>query len=121
MVECLEVMIDDFPGASNQTRCFLHILNLVVKSILKQFDLPKKKNASGDDDDQIDEIIDKASKELLQLAGDVDMEGEMMVNDDEDDDNEEGWIDEREEMTEAELRELSASVAPVKLLLTKVR
>ena len=35
--------------------------------------------------------------------------------------NEEGWIDEREEMTEAELRELSASVAPVKLLLTKVR
>ena len=39
MVECLEVMIDDFPGASNQTRCFLHILNLVVKSILKQFDL----------------------------------------------------------------------------------
>jgi hypothetical protein len=123
MVECLEVLIDDFPGAANQTRCFLHILNLVVKSILKQFDLPtrKKKNPSGNDDDQIDEIIDQASKELLQLAGDVVMEGELMVNDDEEDDNEEGWIDEREEMTEDELKELSASVAPVRLLLTKVR
>ena len=30
--------------------------------------------------------------------------------------NEEGWIDEQEEMTEAEQRELLASVAPVKLL-----
>ena len=121
MVECLEVLIDDFPGAANQTRCFLHILNLVVKSILKQFDLPKKKKKpNGNDDDQIDEMIDQASKELLQLAGDVEMEGELMVDDEEDDDNEEGWIDEREEMTEDELRDLSASVAPVRLLLTKV-
>ena len=121
MVECLEVMIDDFPGAGNQTRCFLHILNLVVKSILKQFDLPKKKNPSGNDDNQIDEIIDQATEELLRLAGDVEMEGELMVDDDEEDDNEEGWIDEREEMTEDELRDLSASVAPVRLLLTKVK
>ena len=121
MVECLEVLIDNFPGAANQTRCFLHILNLVVKSILKQFDLPKKKKKpNGNDDDQIDEMIDQASKELLQLAGDVEMEGELMVDDEEDDDNEEGWIDEREEMTEDELRDLSASVAPVRLLLTKV-
>ena len=43
MVETLEVLIDDFPGAANQICCFLHILNLVVKSIHKQFDLPKKK------------------------------------------------------------------------------
>ena len=43
-----------------------------------------------------------------------------MVSDEEEDDNEEGWIDECEEMTEDELRELSASVVPVRLLLTKV-
>ena len=119
------MLIDDFPGASNQTRCFLHILNLVVKSILKQFDLPKskKKVKTGDNDggDENDEIIDKAAEELLKLAGDVEMEGELMADDDEEDDNEDGWIDERDEMTEDELKELSASVSPVRLLLTKVK
>jgi hypothetical protein len=122
MIETLEVLIDDFPGAANQTRCFLHILNLVVKSILRQFDLPKKKDHSANDwHDENDETIDLAAEELLKLAGDVDFEGNLMVNDEEEDDNDEGWIDEREEMTAGELRELSASVAPVSLLLTKVR
>ena len=122
MIETLEVLIDDFPGAANQTHCFLHILNLVVKSILRQFDLPKKKDHSANDwHDENDETIDLAAEELLKLAGDVDFEGNLMVNDEEEDDNDEGWIDEREEMTAGELRELSASVAPVSLLLTKVR
>jgi hypothetical protein len=122
MIENLGELIDDFPGAANQTRCFLHILNLVVKSILKQFDLPKKKKTSGKDlADETDEILDQAAEELLRLGDDVDNEGNLMANDEEDDDNDEGWIDEREEMTEDELKDLSASVAPVRLLLTKVR
>ena len=57
----------------------------------------------------------------MKLAGDVDIEGELMASDEEEDDNNEGWIDECEEMTQDELRALSASVAPVRLLLTKVR
>ena len=61
-----------------------------------------------------------AAEELLRLAGDVDIKGNLMANEKEDDDNDEGWIDEREEMTEDELKDLSASVAPVRLLLTKV-
>ena len=52
---------------------FLHILNLVVKSILKQFDLPKsKKKVKMDDNDggdENDEIIDKAAEELLKWKG----------------------------------------------------
>jgi hypothetical protein len=123
MIETLGDLIDDFPGAENQTRCFLHVLNLVVKSILKQFDLPKskEKKKNGDDDDNGNaEIIDQAVEELLKLAGDIDSEGELMASDEEEDDNDDGWIDECEDMTEDELRELSASVAPVRLLLTKV-
>ena len=123
MIENLAELIDDFPGAANQTRCFLHILNLVVKSILRQFDLPKKKKASGNDLDaseETDETWDQAAEELLRLAGDVDIEGNLMANEEDDDDNDEGWIDEHEEMTEDELKDLSASVAPVRLLLTKV-
>ena len=81
MVESLEELIDDFPGAANQTRCFLHILNLVVKSILKQFDLPKKKKASHNNDEidkDIDKGLDQAVEELLKLAGDL--EGDLMAD-----------------------------------------
>ena len=42
-------------------------------------------------------------------------------NDDEvADDDEEGWVDEHEDMTEEDLKELAASMQPVRLLLTKV-
>ena len=70
MVEMLEVLIDDFPGAANQTCCFLHILNLVVKSILKQFDLPKskekKESGNNSDNEECDKTMDQAAEELLK-------------------------------------------------------
>ncbi|TDL29000.1 hypothetical protein BD410DRAFT_702115, partial [Rickenella mellea] len=31
-------LIDAFPGDANRTRCFAHILNLVAKSVIRQFD-----------------------------------------------------------------------------------
>ena len=121
MVEELDLLIDDFPGPANQTRCFLHILNLVVKSIIRQFDLPKTKKASDDEEDEENE----AEKEILKLADEIEREEAMAgVNGDEEDatedDNDEGWVDEREEMTEGELRRLTRSVKPVRLLLSKV-
>jgi hypothetical protein len=36
------------------------------------------------------------------------------------DDDDEGWVDEYNEMTENQLQELAASMHPVQLLLTKV-
>ena len=122
MVKELANLLDDFPGPANQTRCFLHILNLVVKSIIRQFDLPKSKKTS-DDEDEDDPTLDAATAELLKLAADIDLEEQitMSAGDDEvTDDDDEGWIDECEDMTEDELKELAASVQPVRLLLTKV-
>ena len=121
MVEELDILIDDFPGPANQTRCFLHILNLVVKSIIRQFDLPKTKKTSDDDEDEEND----AEKEILKLADEIEREEAMAgVNGDEEDatedDNDEGWVDECEEMTEGELRRLTRSVKPVRLLLSKV-
>ena len=40
MIDELGSMLDDFPGAENQTCCFLHIINLVAKSVLRQFESP---------------------------------------------------------------------------------
>jgi nucleoside-diphosphate-sugar epimerase len=123
MIEELAHLVDDFPGPANQTRCFLHILNLVVKSIIRQFDVPaSKKRLVGEEDD---ENMDKATKELLKLAGEIDVEEEITVSagdegDATEEDDAEGWVDEHEEMTEDELLDLAASVRPVRLLLTKV-
>ena|SRR5260221_9425465 len=61
MIERLTELIDGFPGAANQTRCFTHILNLVAKSILRQFEAPKAKGDS----------INDAMTELEAIAGEL--------------------------------------------------
>jgi hypothetical protein len=117
MIAELANLLDDFPGPANQTRCFTHILNLVVKSVIRQFDLPKAKG---------DKILDDAAKELLSLAGNIEFEEDELARRDGEegidgeDDNVEGWIDERTLMSKEELNELDESVEPVRLLLTKV-
>ena len=117
MINELTNLLDDFPGPANQTRCFTHILNLVVKSVLRQFDLPKSKG---------DRILDDGAQELLSLAGNIEFEEDELAQRDgkegeeNEDDNVEGWIDERILMTDIELEELDESVEPVRLLLTKV-
>ena len=100
MVDELSNLLDDFPGAPNRTWCFTHILNLIAKSILKQFDLPKAK---------ADEALDAAARALADLAGDIEVEEELMgddlVGDDEDDDSSEGLADIRGEMSAEEIVE----------------
>jgi hypothetical protein len=120
MIKELANLVDEFPGPANQTRCFTHILNLVVKSILRQFDLPDPKSGKS---------LDDASKELLSLAGNVEEEEEVLSREGEggvaaeepEDDNLEGWIDERTLMDDDDVDELEESVKPVRVLLTKVR
>ena len=117
MVTELAYLLNDFPGSANQTRCFAHVLNLVVKSIISQFDLPKNKNGKD---------LKEATKELLSLADNIEVEEEVLSRDGEDgeageDDNIEGWVDEHTLMDEEELEELEESVEPVRVLLTKVR
>ena len=125
MIYELADLIDDFPGPQNQTWCFLHILDLVVKSIIWQFDLAKSQKTSGDEGDGNDND-NKATKELLKLAGEIDLEEEITVCtrdevDGEEDDEDKGWIDEHIFLTKDELKELGVSVWPIRQLLTKVR
>ncbi|KAI9448956.1 hypothetical protein BJY52DRAFT_1127120, partial [Lactarius psammicola] len=41
MITHLSTIVDAFPGAANQTRCFVHTINISAKLILKQFDISK--------------------------------------------------------------------------------
>jgi hypothetical protein len=117
MIVELADLLENLPGPANQTRCFMHIINLVIKSIIQQFDLPSSKG---------DKNFNEATKELLLLAGDINFEEDKLAGIDEngidgiDGDNTEGWIDERETMSQEELDELDESIAPVRSLLTKV-
>lgn len=116
MVEELADLLDDFPGAANRTRCFTHILNLVAKSIIKQFDVPKTR---------ANEVLNDAAKELAALAVDLDVEEQitrenLSDDDDEDgDDNLDGWTDVREELSDEEREVLDKSLQPVRLVLVK--
>jgi hypothetical protein len=121
MIEELTDLVDNFPGPANQTRCFTHILNLVVKSILRQFDLPKQKPESG-------HSLDDGSKELSSLAENLEVEEDLsgegeggITTEEPEDDNLDGWIDEHASMDDDDLQELEGSVKPVRVLLTKVR
>lgn len=107
------------------TRCFLHIVNLVAKSVIRQFDVQKKRD---------DEHLDEAEQELRDLAGDVDLENqqaeELMEEcqisgeidaEDESDDDVEGWVDEMMLLSPSERERVEADIRPVKLVLVKVR
>ena len=107
MIEHLTILINTFPGATNQTRCFTHILNLVAKSVLCQFEAPKIKGIKElaavsddiDDDIQLDEVSDSGSNE-----GSID--GKDDVDDDVVDDDKDGLPDEWDKMSEKELLSL---------------
>ena len=127
MIEHLATLIESFPGAANQTWCFTHILNLVAKSILRQFEAPKLKEGK---------VLDDAARELAtifddleDLNDDVDLdgggnedsdEGDEDMDDDVVDDDEDGLADKRDGMSKEELANLEESVKPVRLVLTKV-
>ena len=108
----------------NRTRCFLHILNLVAKSLLRQFDVTPRKETDGVDDD-----LSPEEEELLDLAEGLDKEELTMelqddANEDEEapeDDDDDGWVDELDDLSEEERDALKVHIRPVSCVLVKVR
>jgi hypothetical protein len=114
----LENLLPKF-STTNHTRCFTHIINLIAKSMLKQFDVAKK---TAMDDDLSDE-----EWEILNLATGIDDEERAMMEesdpDDDDleaDDDLEGWVDEVDALTEEERAALQEEIQPVSRVLVKV-
>lgn len=97
MISELDTMLTEFLSI-NCTCCFAHILNLIAKFLLKQFNIKQDDKKDGDlnNDKQI-------------IAGDIKEEEHIMAqeNDAEDGDTEhdnslEGWVDEVEALTDKE-------------------
>ncbi len=116
MAETLGKSLPSFDGMNARGRCFDHIVNLCAKSVLRPFDVEKKKAG---------EALSAAEEAVQALLEDVDLYSaglDLPAGEDagEDDDGE-GFVDEREEMDEEERESLEESIAPVKLVLTKAR
>ncbi len=46
MIDRMQDQLLTFQGDATRVRCFVHVVNLVAKSVITQFDLPKKKSNS---------------------------------------------------------------------------
>jgi hypothetical protein len=126
MISELAVILPSFSEVGH-TRCFLHVINLVAKSIIRQFDIPKK---------QKDQHLNNAKQALQDLAGDVKLKEQMMIKalvqhqidgkigevdtEIEPDDNKDGWVDEMTSLSPARCKQVKADICPVKLVLVKV-
>lgn len=115
MIEELGSILDAFPGAANQTQCFLHIINLVAKSVLHQFEPLKVRDK---------DLLSEGAKELAALAKDLEESIDNHKGEDDDldeleDDNKEGEQDEHEGMTDEEIAQLGENVQPIRLVLAK--
>jgi hypothetical protein len=60
-------LIASFPADASCARCFNHIIALIAKSMIHQFDLPKGK---------ADAALNNAERELRELAEGLDIEKE---------------------------------------------
>lgn len=123
MVAALATAIPTFPGSPNHVRCFAHIINLVAKTLIRQFDTTKNtKGASSDEDAAavLADLVAGLDGEDTEMPDEEVTEGSEGGEGGEDDDDVDGWIDERTDLTEQEREELRETVLPVKLILAKV-
>lgn len=101
--------------ATGRIRCFLHICNLVAKSLLQLFDGKKAAQDEVGEDD------------VAVVAGDIDFEEDELRKDqacdgeNQEEDNTEGLIDELDKLDNNEQNNLINKLQPIKKVLVKVR
>ena len=129
MVESLAQIMLDFAGETNRVRCLAHIVNLVIKIILRQFDVSKRnKRTNIPSDSDVPNLENVSEPEINEAEVDeiirvLDKEEKEMDDADEADDEENGTIMRDVEMIEEtmeEVKEMTKMVKPVQQVLYKV-
>ena len=118
----VDELVDRVPqfGATSHICCFLHIINLITKLIIHQFDVKKKDlDAVFDGDAQeiqgLDEWAIKGEEKEFTNSKDHEKLQDRLLKD-----NNDGWIDEVKLLSEEEYNTLEETIWPVKLALAKV-
>ena len=115
MVDTLARQVPHFKGQSSCTCCFLHIINLVAKLLMCQFDVPTGSQTQDCDPLDVQALAEGIEDEDLSVIQKNGEGNEDMCN------NEDGWVDEVTFLVEMERDDLEAHIKPVKLILVKVR
>lgn len=106
-----------------QVRCFAHVLNLVAKSLISQFDVPSESEAkeAAIDEEELRELRELAEgseiEEQITDAQFAAQAGEDGDNADHADDE----VDPMKDLSPEQRARFEHDVLPVKLLLAKVR
>ena len=96
MVNQLAELVPEFMGDASHTQCFLHVVNLVTKTLLSQFEAKHKTINDVDDDkdseDGEDNEADDKFKDLIRELdnGDNNNNNNEMSKDEAD--NTKGWV-----------------------------
>ena len=123
IVDQLAKLVPEFMGDASHMWCLLHVVNLVTKTLLLQFEVKHKTINNVDDDkdseDGEDDEADGKFKDLIRELddGDDDDDNDEMSKDEAN--NTEGWVDETDESTKAEWLAAERSAHPVRLVLFK--
>jgi hypothetical protein len=115
MIRELAELVPGFEGEVSHTRCFLHVINLVAKSLIHQFDTH---GSQTDIDDEQQEHTDEP-----EVPEDSPSEAAATDESDDEDaatDNDDGFVDEVEKMDEDEKELHECLIIPVKVVLVKV-
>ena len=111
MIQELETLTLEFAGFASHTRCFLHIVNLVAKALLRQFDAKK---TTVKRDNELVAWADKLAKEEA-MVDEIDDDDRDDDDDDDSDnkkvDNEDGLVDEMDNKTDDEVKLALAKVS----------
>jgi hypothetical protein len=117
MIDELERTLEEFAGDASRIRCFLHIVNLVAKSMLKQFDVPKKGPNDG-----LEGSSNTLDDQLRDLAEGIELEEEMTLAADEGDEDEDDtceWVDEVARLSSGERKTAEDQIRPIRFVLVK--
>ncbi len=109
--------LPSFSGQENRTHCFAHVLNLIAKSLLKQFDPPKRKsNGNGNDDnDNLQAVVGGIEIEELEARlKDLEVSGIGGEVDDVD-----GLVDVTAAFSEEDRQRWQKDIKPVQMALAK--
>jgi hypothetical protein len=125
MINTLAKDLNHFPGAVNHTQCLAHIVNLVARAVLRQFDVLKgcddeaSENESGAEEEvQSTKDLDDEDDDDTGTVGEL---SELGQENERDDNNEKGMnLAEVEQATREKVKDMAKVTEPLRHALYKV-
>lgn len=109
-------LIPSFGGEISLIHCFDHVTNIMAQTVTKPFKAGDKKDGGNGDD-----ALDTAMRELATGLGIENLDDLDCEDDDDDDELDiDHWVDESDDLSDAEKEKLKKDLQPIKDMIAKV-